>query len=173
MIFGQLRSRVTAVGRTAGQKDGRDSKHPSGCANETEHLSSFEPRQVSCHFRAARVILGASCDQAFVGFRHDLSVALFPEPASAQVRRRFHRRFAPDGPGSRAGSFFPEPEVDSSLIRLDVLDAPPVSVKDEALFFKVVRGAFHQKRKTIANSLSQENVLKERWSRLALASIGG
>jgi 16S rRNA (adenine1518-N6/adenine1519-N6)-dimethyltransferase len=56
-------------------------------------------------------------------------------------------------------SFYPEPEVDSSLIRLDVLDKPSVQVKDEAMFFKVVRGAFNQRRKTIINSLSREAVL--------------
>jgi 16S rRNA (adenine1518-N6/adenine1519-N6)-dimethyltransferase len=56
-------------------------------------------------------------------------------------------------------SFYPVPDVDSSLIRLEILDKPSVRVKDEALFFKVVRGSFNQRRKTILNSLSRELAL--------------
>jgi 16S rRNA (adenine1518-N6/adenine1519-N6)-dimethyltransferase len=56
-------------------------------------------------------------------------------------------------------SFYPVPDVDSSLIRLEILDKPSVHVKDEALFFKVVRSSFNQRRKTILNSLSRELAL--------------
>lgn len=52
------------------------------------------------------------------------------------------------------GSFMPSPNVDSCVIRLDILDKPPVEVKDEKFFFKVVRGGFSQRRKNLANSLS-------------------
>ena len=55
--------------------------------------------------------------------------------------------------GVSAGSFMPAPKVDSAVIRLDVLGEPPVSC-DEKSFFKVVRAAFSQRRKVIANSLS-------------------
>lgn len=71
-------------------------------------------------------------------------------------------------------SFYPVPDVDSSLIRLDILDRPSVNVKDELLFFKIVRGAFNQRRKSIINSLSRKDVLdipKEKLSAL-LNSIG-
>ncbi len=56
-------------------------------------------------------------------------------------------------------SFYPTPDVDSSLIRLDILAKPSVIVKDEQVLFKIVRGAFNQKRKTLINSLSREEVL--------------
>lgn len=52
------------------------------------------------------------------------------------------------------GSFLPPPNVDSSVIRFDMLDSPPVEVRDEDIFFRVVRAAFAQRRKTAANSLS-------------------
>ncbi len=52
------------------------------------------------------------------------------------------------------GSFMPAPNVDSCVIRLDVLNESRDDVKDEKFFFKVVRGAFSQRRKTLANSLS-------------------
>lgn len=64
-------------------------------------------------------------------------------------------------------AFYPEPEVDSAIVRLDMLDTPPVAVKDEALFFKIVRGSFNQRRKSIINSLSREAVLDLPKSELA------
>lgn len=51
-------------------------------------------------------------------------------------------------------NFLPSPEVDSCVIRLDVLDKPRVKVKDEKLFFRLIKGAFSQRRKTISNSLT-------------------
>lgn len=56
-------------------------------------------------------------------------------------------------------SFFPSPDVDSSILRLTFLDKPPVSVSDEKKFFKIVRGAFNQRRKSIINSLARVEVL--------------
>ena len=52
------------------------------------------------------------------------------------------------------GSFMPAPNVDSCVIRLDIRDTPAVNVNDEKFFFRVVRGAFSQRRKNLANSLS-------------------
>lgn len=59
----------------------------------------------------------------------------------------------------KRSSFYPEPEVDSSLIKFDILDTPSVKVNDEKLLFKIMRGAFNQRRKTILNSLSRDEVL--------------
>ena len=56
-------------------------------------------------------------------------------------------------------SFYPVPEVDSSLVRLTVPAEPPVKVRDEELFFRIIRGSFNQRRKSIINSLSREAVL--------------
>lgn len=50
--------------------------------------------------------------------------------------------------------FHPLPEVDSAVVRLRVRPEPAVKVQDEALFFKVVRSAFGQRRKTILNALN-------------------
>ena len=50
-------------------------------------------------------------------------------------------------------SFLPSPKVDSEVIHLVLRDTPPVQT-DEALFFKVVKAAFLQRRKSAANSLS-------------------
>ncbi len=50
-------------------------------------------------------------------------------------------------------AFLPAPKVYSSVVRLDILDKPLVEVKDEELFFKVVRACFSQRRKTLRNNL--------------------
>ena len=53
-----------------------------------------------------------------------------------------------------AGSFYPAPKVDSAVVCLDVCEKPNVSVKNEKMFFKVVKAAFSQRRKTLLNCLS-------------------
>ena len=51
--------------------------------------------------------------------------------------------------------FMPQPNVDSAIIRLKTLKEPPVQVKNEPLFFKIVRASFVQRRKTIWNNLKK------------------
>lgn len=58
-------------------------------------------------------------------------------------------------------NFLPAPEVDSCVIRLDMREKPPVILKDEKLFFRLVKGAFTQRRKTINNSLTCSGNSKE------------
>lgn len=50
-------------------------------------------------------------------------------------------------------SFIPSPKVDSSVITLKLLKSPRVTPKNEELFFKVIKTAFLQKRKTLINAL--------------------
>ncbi|WP_024832851.1 16S rRNA (adenine(1518)-N(6)/adenine(1519)-N(6))-dimethyltransferase RsmA [Ruminiclostridium josui] len=50
--------------------------------------------------------------------------------------------------------FIPQPEVHSTIIRLDILSEPPVEVADKNLYFKIVKAAFGQRRKTLVNALS-------------------
>ena len=52
------------------------------------------------------------------------------------------------------GSFMPAPNVDSAVIRLRIRRTPPVEVADEPFFFRVVRAAFAQRRKTAVNAIS-------------------
>ena len=51
------------------------------------------------------------------------------------------------------GSFMPSPNVDSAVIRLDILPEPPIQVSDEKFFFSTVRSAFSQRRKTASNGI--------------------
>lgn len=51
------------------------------------------------------------------------------------------------------GAFFPPPKVDSVVLCLEPLSEPRLKLLDEALYRKLVRGAFGQRRKTLRNSL--------------------
>jgi len=50
--------------------------------------------------------------------------------------------------------FMPQPKVWSSVIRLKMRKAPPAEISDETFFFRVVRAAFAQRRKTLVNALA-------------------
>ncbi len=60
------------------------------------------------------------------------------------------------------GSFMPAPNVDSCVIRFNIRESTPEGVADEAFFFKTVRAAFSQRRKTLINSTASGlNISKE------------
>lgn len=50
--------------------------------------------------------------------------------------------------------FIPVPKVDSSVISITPLKTPRINVRDEKLFFAVVKASFAQRRKTLLNGLS-------------------
>ena len=52
------------------------------------------------------------------------------------------------------GAFFPPPDVESAVVLLEPRAAPPVEVRDDEAFFRVVRAAFAQRRKTLRNTLA-------------------
>lgn len=70
------------------------------------------------------------------------------------------------------GSFMPAPNVDSCVIRLDVKKETELEISDEAFFFKVVRGAFSQRRKNICNSISSALGLPKQTVTEAVAAAG-
>lgn len=86
-----------------------------------------------------------------------------------------------------AATFYPRPEVDSAVVRLDTYPQPPVEIPDEKTFFRIVKAGFSQKRKQLKNSLGEggstlleragidprrraETLSIEEWAALARAS---
>jgi 16S rRNA (adenine1518-N6/adenine1519-N6)-dimethyltransferase len=53
----------------------------------------------------------------------------------------------------KAGAFWPRPDVDSAVIRIDLQDRPLLSIAAEAAFFRLVKAGFSQKRKQLQNNL--------------------
>lgn len=70
-----------------------------------------------------------------------------------------------------SGNFMPRPDVTSAVMRLDLYKNPPVHVEDEAVFFRVIKGAFARRRKTLLNSLPSEfcDIPKERLQQIITA----
>lgn len=54
--------------------------------------------------------------------------------------------------------FIPQPNVESTVIRLKVLDRPRIDIDDKETFFKVVKASFAKRRKTLLNSLSMSDI---------------
>ena len=52
-----------------------------------------------------------------------------------------------------ANMFVPPPKVDSAVVKMAFRNTPAVSIKDEEMFFKTVKAAFSQRRKTLLNCL--------------------
>ncbi len=53
-----------------------------------------------------------------------------------------------------AGCFVPAPKVDSAVVRIDIHEEPPFELKDEKLFFSLIKAAFEMRRKTLQNAIS-------------------
>ena len=70
------------------------------------------------------------------------------------------------------GAFSPPPRVDSAVVHLVVRAAPPVAVSDPARFRGVVRAAFSQRRKSLANALAAGLSVSVERSRRLLSAAG-
>lgn len=69
-------------------------------------------------------------------------------------------------------AFIPAPEVNSSVIKLNVLDKPSVEVEDEELLFKIIKIAFMQKRKTLLNGLTNGKLASKEQIEKMLTDLG-
>ena len=71
-------------------------------------------------------------------------------------------------------SFIPQPKVGSAVVNLTRYDEPLVTVRDEKYLFEIIRTSFNQRRKTIANSISNNPHLgaSRQQVRDALISMG-
>lgn len=105
--------------------------------------------------------------------RHFLEASVKPEVMVVMVQQEVAEAIVA-GPGKRsvlsisvqfygrpgivarvpAASFYPAPEVDSAVVKIEVYPRPPVEVDEEG-FFRLVRAGFTATRKQVANSLAQ------------------
>ncbi len=67
--------------------------------------------------------------------------------------------------------FLPRPKVGSAVIRLKRYSSPPVSVRDPALMFRLIRASFNQRRKTLQNGLSNSPELSLSKEQIAQAIL--
>jgi 16S rRNA (adenine1518-N6/adenine1519-N6)-dimethyltransferase len=52
-----------------------------------------------------------------------------------------------------AGAFYPRPQVDSAIVRLDVFEQPPFAIESDR-FFAIARAGFGERRKQLRNALA-------------------
>ena len=71
-----------------------------------------------------------------------------------------------------ASAFYPAPDVDSAVVRIDLPDQPRVKVKDVDTFFKIAKAGFGQKRKQLHNSLAAGLPIKHAQIMQALNEVG-
>src|SRR5438094_643067 len=94
------------------------------------------------------------------------------------IARRIVELVAPTPPdlgveiGPGRGAFTLPPQVDSAVIHLRVRAAPPVPIADPERFTAVVRAAFAQRRKTLANAIAAGLGLSVDRTRALVASAG-
>lgn len=67
------------------------------------------------------------------------------------------------------GNFIPRPKVDSAVLRLTPYAEPAVKVENQTLFFKLIRAAFGNRRKTLSNALS--SAFKDRYSKEVILEV--
>ncbi len=58
-------------------------------------------------------------------------------------------------------SFIPAPEVASTVIQLELREKPKVEVKNEAVFFELIKKSFMQRRKTFLNGVSNGGLVEK------------
>ena len=68
--------------------------------------------------------------------------------------------------------FVPQPKVTSAVIRLKKREKPPVATRSEKLLFAVIRAAFNQRRKTLANGLCSGLNLSREQAENAIRNAG-
>ncbi|MFH1581386.1 MAG: 16S rRNA (adenine(1518)-N(6)/adenine(1519)-N(6))-dimethyltransferase RsmA [Pseudomonadota bacterium] len=54
----------------------------------------------------------------------------------------------------KAHQFFPKPKIDSQILEIKFLETIKYPANDEALLFRIIKGAFCQRRKTLRNALA-------------------
>lgn len=69
-----------------------------------------------------------------------------------------------------ASNFFPQPKVDSAILKIQVFSKPKISVQDQKFFFRIVKTGFAGKRKQIHNSLRGGLAISDQKARKILFS---
>ena len=68
--------------------------------------------------------------------------------------------------------FIPSPKVDSKVIALRFREKPYPEVKNEELYFEIIRSAFLHRRKTFLNSISASNKIDKKIISIVMEELG-
>ena len=139
-----------------------------------EDILDIDPAALLPEPRAYKVVANLPYYITSPVLRHFLEAAVKPEVMLVMVQKEVAEVIVAE-PGQRsllsisvqfygkprivgyvsAQSFYPAPEVDSAILRIDVYPRPVVAITDEKSFFELVRAGFTASRKQLVNSLAQ------------------
>ena len=69
-------------------------------------------------------------------------------------------------------SFIPEPDVESTVIKLNIRKKPVIETENEEKLFKLIKLAFMQRRKTLINAISNSGLLEKNKIKEILNQLG-
>ena len=97
-------------------------------------------------------------DRAFLMFQKELAERLLASPGTRDFSRlsavvQYAARISHVA-DIRPNSFFPRPDVDSTVLRFDFFTTPDMDEEKESLLFEVIKAAFSKRRKTLNNSMT-------------------
>ncbi len=97
-------------------------------------------------------------EKAFLMFQKELATRIIATPGgrdysrlSAVVQYAARIGFVAD---IKPTSFFPKPDIDSTVLKFEFFDSPDMSEPMEDLLFAVIKSAFSKRRKTLKNSMT-------------------
>ncbi len=153
-----LRARDDLHGVTIVEADALEFDYRAWAANRHWLVAGNLPYNVATPLMLRLIEMNGGPDCLTVMVQRDVAERLVAVPGSpaygslsVAVQFAMHARIAF---ALSPGSFFPSPNVDSSVVRLVRRATPAVHPRDLPTFWKVVRGAFAYRRKTLANTLA-------------------
>ncbi len=153
-----LRSRTDLARAAIVEADALAFDYPSWASGRPWIVAGNLPYNVGTAIMLRLIEMEGGPDSLTVMVQKDVAERFVAAPAtpaygSLSVAVQYAMRVEP-GFALSPGSFFPAPKVRSSVVRLVRRSEPAVRPRDPATFWKVVRGAFAYRRKTLANSLA-------------------
>jgi 16S rRNA (adenine1518-N6/adenine1519-N6)-dimethyltransferase len=157
-LLEMLRERPDLSGAQIVQADALSFDYRAWSKQQRWRVAGNLPYNIATALTMALVELEDGPDRLTVMVQKDVADRLVAVPATraygslsvaVQYGMRVERVFT-----LAPSSFYPPPKVDSSVVQLVRRADPLVHPRDRSLFWKVVRGAFAYRRKTLANSLS-------------------
>ena len=114
-----------------------------------------------------RIVVMVQRDVADRFMAHPATPAYGSLSVVVQFAMRVRRAFTL-GPNA----FWPRPKVDSAVVVMERRDEPAVVCRNRDTFFRVVRGAFAYRRKTLSNSLALALGIPRERAQAALSQLG-
>jgi 16S rRNA (adenine1518-N6/adenine1519-N6)-dimethyltransferase len=153
-----LRSRDDLARATIVQADALTFDYRNWSAGRPWHVAGNLPYNVATAALLRLIEMDEGPHSLTVMVQKDVADRLVAAPATRQygslsVAVQYAMR-AENGFTLAPASFFPAPKIQSRVVKLVRRAEPAVRPRDSAIFWKVVRGAFAYRRKTLANSLA-------------------